>query len=97
MNSILDHVLVTLLLLAALVYACWSLGPKLLRARLLESLGRAFERSAALPGFGALGRRFRAAAERKQPRCGGCEGCPPAAPTSGAEIRVAVSKIGRRA
>lgn len=100
MNPFLDYLLVTLLLLTALVYAVWSLGPKLLRARLLLSLGRAFERGASIPGLGALGRRFLSAAERKQPGCGGCDGCAPALPVgqaSNAEILIPVGKIGRRA
>ena len=100
MSSMLDHLLVALLVLTALIYAAWSLGPKLLRARLLETLGVAFERGAALPGLGALGRRFRAAAERKQPGCGGgCDGCgsaSPAAAKQATEIKIPIGKIGRR-
>jgi hypothetical protein len=93
-NSVLDHLLVGMLLLASLCYAFWSLGPRLLRARLLEALAVAFAR---VPGLGPLGRRFSTAAAQKQGGCGGCDGCAPAPPAgSSTEVRIPVAKIGRR-
>jgi hypothetical protein len=98
MNAFLDDTLVAALLLASVFYALWALGPRVLRARMLETLGATFERGPRVLGCRALARRFQAAAAKKQAACGGCDGCEPAPgqASGGAEIKIPVSKIGRR-
>ena len=104
MNSILDNSLVGLALLVSAGYAVSSLGPRSLRQRLLAALSRLLVRA---PGFLGLGRMARwlaaASASKAQGACGGCDNCgseqaPAQKPDSRAlEVRVPVTKIGRRA
>jgi hypothetical protein len=82
MNTLLDDFLVGVVLLASVSYALYKLGPRNLRKRILTLLGRS------------------AGAGKAQGACGGCDNCGDAsiAPKSSpADIRIPVSKIGRRA
>jgi len=107
MNSILDDSLVGLALLVSAGYALSSLGPRSLRQRLLAALSRLLARA---PVFLRLGRMARwlavASAGKAQGACGGCDNCgseqAPAQKSStqdsrAPEVRVPVTKIGRRA
>jgi hypothetical protein len=101
MNSILDNSLVGLALLASVVYAVASLGPRSLRRRILGVLGRAAGRAPAFLGLGRMARRLEAASAAKaQGACGGCDNCgseaTPAPQAPKAEVRVPVARIGRR-
>ncbi len=97
MVTFLDDLTVGVLLLASILYAAYSLGPKTLRRRLLAALG------SALPG--SLSRRLQlAAAAKSADSCGGCESCGSAEKTAasesaaapGGEVRIPLSQIGKR-
>jgi hypothetical protein len=106
MNGILDGSLVCLALLLSVGYALLSLGPRSLRAKLLALLSRAAARVPAVLGLrGAAQRLSIAAAGKSQGACGGCDDCgtttagaaaSPTGDSPAAEVRVPVSKIGRR-
>jgi len=112
MHGIIDGVLVGAVLLASVVYATLSLGPRTLRRRVLAGTAALLGR---LPrGFGLADLALRlqsAAAAKASGSCGGCDNCgsapPPVAGGSGGsgsdagiaggtEIRVPVSTIGKR-
>ncbi|MGA2188337.1 MAG: DUF6587 family protein [Steroidobacteraceae bacterium] len=98
MQSFLDYLLVGLVLTASVVYVLFSLGPRSLRGRLLGGAAAVLRR---LPGMRALAQRLQAAAAVKaKAACGGCDNCgsesTPAAPSAGADVRIPVSKIGKR-
>jgi len=105
MHSLLDESLVGVLLLASVLYALFTLGPRALRARMMAGIAAGL---GALPGFlrlGALTQRLEAAATNVRASCGGCDSCAPAreagsdsqaAGTSKSEIAVPVDRIGRR-
>jgi hypothetical protein len=102
MNTVLDNFLVGVALLASVGYAFYKLGPRTLRKRILETLGRAM---AAAPAFLKLGRAARrlnaASAAKAQGACGGCDNCGTESSSepqpSPAEIKIPLAKIGRRA
>jgi hypothetical protein len=102
MSSVLDYLLVGLVLLASAGYAVLALGPRTLRPRFYAALSRALVRAPAWTGLGRLAQRSAIAANAKAAgACGGCGTCgsePGAADakTSG-EVRIAVTKIGKRA
>jgi len=97
MATFFDDLMVGVLLLASVLYAAYSLGPKVLRRR-LSTLGGSL-----LPG--RLGRRLQLTAAKAGGSCGGCESCgsaekPIASVAVGAkagEVRVPLSQITRRA
>ena len=102
MNAVLDNFLVGVLLLASVSYAVYKLGPRTLKRRILQTLSRA---TAAAPGFLKLGRVAQkldaASAAKVQGACGGCDNCGTESssepqPSSSAEIKIPVAKIGRR-
>ena len=103
MNAFLDDFLVGSALLAGFGYALCSLGPKSLRARLLNAAAALLSR---LPTAVARGgaRRLAAAAGRAKAACGGCDSCgsnaqsrPAADAGAGAsEVKIPLAKIGRR-
>jgi hypothetical protein len=80
MHGLLDEILVGGALLASIIYALFALGPRSWRRGLLG-------RAAAIKSAGA---------------CGGCDDCGSATPAAGSagsaepEVRIPVSKIGRR-
>jgi hypothetical protein len=103
MNSILDNSLVGLALLVSAGYAVSSLGPRSLRRRLLSALSRLLARAPVFLGLGRLAQWLGAASAGKaQGACGGCDNCgseqaPAQKQDSRAlEVRVPVTKIGRR-
>lgn len=101
MHRIFDDFLVGLLLLASMIYAAFALGPRPLRRHLLAGAA-ALLRLPANPTLRALAARLDAAGSIKaKGTCGGCDNCgpepPPAAPSSGPEFRIPLSKVGRRA
>jgi hypothetical protein len=105
MSRILDNTLVALALVASTGYAVASLGPRSLRRRLTAQLGRLAARAPAYLGLRRVARRFAAAAEKAPGACGGCDNCgsepapppdAPAGPATRTEIRVPVSRTGRR-
>jgi hypothetical protein len=87
MNTVLDDLLVGALLLASVGYAVYKLGPRTLRTRILAALGRS------------------PAAGKQDGACGGCDNCgsestapqSSASSNTSAEIKIPVTKIGRRA
>jgi hypothetical protein len=107
MNSILDNFLVGLALLVSAGYAVSSLGPRSLRQRLLAALSRLLARAPAFPGLGRMARWLAAASAGKaKGACGGCDNCgseqasvekSSTQDSRAAEVRVPVTKIGRRA
>ena len=107
MNSVLDILLVGLALLASAGYALLSLGPRSLRRRLLAGMSRLTARAPAFLGLQRASQRLAvAAAGKAHGACGGCDDCgsenAPATtaaeqPSPVAEIRIPVTKIGRRA
>jgi len=101
---ILDLAAVGIVLLASLVYAVYSLGPRTLRSRLLAGASALLLR---LPHFfpvRGLAQRLQAASAKGQDSCGGCGSCGSApsateASTEGGEtreIKVPFSSVGRR-
>ncbi|MGO8856332.1 MAG: DUF6587 family protein [Steroidobacteraceae bacterium] len=101
MRFFLDDLLVGLVLLASVVYAVFSLGPRSLRGRLLGGASAVLRRLPGFPGLHELAQRLDTAASIKaKGTCGGCGNCgseqPPTTPSSGPEVRIPVSKIGKR-
>jgi hypothetical protein len=99
MNHLLDNLLVGAVLLLSLGYAFARLGPRALRRRMLDGLGRMFASAPAVFGLGRIAQRLSAASGKAQGACGGCDNCgteSSASKVSG-EISVPVGKIGRRA
>jgi hypothetical protein len=107
MNSVLDSLLVGVALLMSAGYALLSLGPRSLRRRLLAAVSRLTARAPAFLGLRRVSHRLAvAAAGKAHGACGGCDDCgsdrapPPTAAAQEspvAEIRIPVTKIGRRA
>ncbi len=100
MHGIIDDVLVGLVLLASVVYAIFSLGPRTLRRRSLTGAAVALRRLPEFTGLRAITARLETAASVKaKGGCGGCGDCgsgSAAAPPPGSEIRISVSGIGKR-
>jgi hypothetical protein len=107
MNHWLDQSLVGLLLAASAGYALMTLGPKTLRKRILAGLSRLAARAPRMFGLSQWAQRLQAAAAAKpKGACGGCEDCGTVAGTGAgsasgaqstpAEIKIPLSKIGRR-
>jgi hypothetical protein len=107
MNHWLDQSLVGLLLAASAGYALMTLGPKTLRKRILAGLSRLAARAPRMFGLSQWAQRLQAAAAAKpKGACGGCEDCGTGAGTGAgsasgaqstpAEIKIPLSKIGRR-
>ena len=101
MNSILDNSLVGLALLASAGYAVSSLGPGALRRRMSGGLAALMSRAPAFLRLGRIARRFAAAATSEaHGACGGCGSCgseeSPKTQAPAADVRIPVSKIGRR-
>jgi hypothetical protein len=107
MNHWLDQSLVGLLLAASAGYALMTLGPKTLRKRMLMGVSRLAARAPRAFGLSQWAQQLQAAAAAKpKGACGGCEDCGTGAGTgtgtaSGArstpaEIKIPLSKIGRR-
>lgn len=96
MNTVLDVLVVSCILLAAGCYAFLSLAPRSWRARVLTFLGAL---AANIPGLSGVGGRLQAAAARSAAAaaCGGCGDCgssKPAGPPP--EINIPLSSLKRR-
>jgi hypothetical protein len=101
MNHRLDQALVGLLLVLAAGYALMSLGPRALRAALLARLSRVAARVPRIFGLSRWAQSLGAAAAAKpKGACGGCEDCgtgtTSSAQSTPSEIKIPMSKIGRR-
>jgi hypothetical protein len=101
MHSFLDDSLVGLVLLASVIYAVFSLGPRTLRRRLLAAASALLRRLPKFLGLHDVAVRLDTTASAKaKGACGGCDNCgseqSPAAPASGSEFRIPLSKIGKR-
>jgi hypothetical protein len=103
MHGLLDEILVGGALLASVIYAIFSLGPRSLRRGLLSRAAALLRSLPTMPGLRPLSRRLAAAAAIKSAgACGGCDDCGSATPAAGSagsadpEVRIPVSKIGRR-
>ena len=100
MKDILSNSLVGLALLASVGYAVMSLGPKSLRRALLAMLSG----WARVLGLTRLAERWAAVSAKTEGACGGCDNCgsEQTAPTSSSqpnsqgEVRVPLTKIGKR-
>jgi hypothetical protein len=101
MNHWLDQSLVGLLLAASAGYALMTLGPKTLRKRILAGMSRLAARAPRVFGLSRWAQQLHAAAAAKSKgACGGCEDCgsgaAPIAQSPLTEIKIPLSKIGRR-
>jgi hypothetical protein len=101
MNGILDNALVGLALIVSAAYAVLSFGPKSLRRRLFDALGRVTARSPAFLHLRRAAQWFAIASEQKaQAACGGCDSCGSEQAAALApprpEVKVPVANIGRR-
>ena len=100
MNALLDECLVGAVLLASLGYAVAKLGPTPWRKRILQALGQLLRSAPAFLKLGGVAQRLETASGKNQGACGSCDNCgteTSPAPQSSGEIKVPVSKIGRRA
>jgi hypothetical protein len=81
MSMLLGNILVGFAVAASLTYAVLSLGPRAWRRAIRSALG--FKSAAANASTGS---------------CGGCDGCgsEPASQSPSAEIKIPVTRIGRR-
>ena len=100
-NPVLDDILVAAALLASVVYALFSLGPKSVRRRALSYAAGWALRTPARLGLRGLGTRLGAAATKASGACGGCDSCgsdaaAPGTPTGDSDIKIPLSRIGRR-
>jgi hypothetical protein len=101
MHGILDDLLVGVVLLASVIYAAFSLGPRTLRRRLLVSAAALLRSLPRFSGLHEVALRLETAASTKaKGSCGGCDNCgsdqPPTAQNSPSEVKILPSKIGKR-
>jgi hypothetical protein len=100
MHGFLDDFLVGLALFASVIYAVFSLGPRTLRRRLLAAASALLRRLPKFLGRDVARRLDTAASTKANGACGGCDNCgseqSAAAPSSGSEFRIPLSKIGKR-
>jgi hypothetical protein len=102
MHRLLDEFLVGGALLASILYALVSLGPRTLKRGLAVRAAALIRRLPAMPGLRSLSRRLEtAAAVKATGGCGGCDDCgsAPAPESIGSaepEVRIPVSTIGKR-
>jgi len=98
----LDEFLVGGALLASILYALISLGPRSLKRGLAVRAAALLRSVPIMPGLRSLSRRLESAAAVKPTgACGGCDDCgsAPASKSSGSaepEVRIPVSTIGKR-
>jgi hypothetical protein len=109
MHSVLDDVLVAAVLLASVVYAAYSLGPKALRRRLLQGASTVLRKLPSALHLQSTAQRLEESSLKAGGSCGGCDNCESTKPASGSEssgaaaasgspseIRVPLSAIRRR-
>jgi hypothetical protein len=94
--SVLGNLLVALAVLASVLYAAATLGPKSWRARAFGALAAWVSRQPAWLGSRAIAQHLSVHSVRAG-GCGGCGDCGSAAPAkANADVRIPVAKIGRR-
>jgi hypothetical protein len=102
MHRLLDEFLVGGALLASIIYALFSLGPRTLKRGVAARAAALIPSLPKMPGLRSLSRRLEtAAAVKPTGACGGCDDCgsAPATESSGSaetEVRIPVSTIGKR-
>ena len=102
MHALLDEFLVGGALLASVLYALISLGPRTLKRGVAVRAAALIRSLPPMPGLRSLSRRLEtAAAVKPSAACGGCDDCgsAPAPESSGSaepEVRIPVSAIGKR-
>jgi hypothetical protein len=101
MHGLLDEFLVGGALLASIIYAIFALGPRNFKRGLLMRAAAWVRSVPTMPGLRSLSRRLETAADKPAGACGGCDDCGSATPTASAgsaepEVRIPISKIGRR-
>jgi hypothetical protein len=102
MHGLLDEFLVGGALLASILYALVSLGPRTLKRGVAVRAAALIRSLPKMPGLRSLSRRLETAAAAKPTgACGGCDDCgsAPASESSGSaepEVRIPVSTIGKR-
>ena len=109
MHSVLDNVLVGAVLLASVVYATYSLGPKALRRRLVQGSVAILRKLPSALHLQSAAQHLEASSLKTGGSCGGCNSCESAKPAPGTEataatvgsaasteIRVPVAAIRRR-
>jgi hypothetical protein len=109
MQSVLDDVLVGAVLLASVVYATYSLGPKALRQRLMRGGVTLLRKLPSALHLQSTAQRLEASSLKAGGSCGGCDSCESAKPaastqstvattgsTAPTEIRVPIAAIRRR-
>lgn len=89
MHGALDDVLVGGVLLASVVYATYSLGPKALRRRLLRGAGTLLRKLPSALHLRSAAQRLEASSLKAGGSCGGCDSCESAKPAAGSEAAVA--------
>jgi hypothetical protein len=106
MNGFLDDLLVGLVLLASTGYVLYSLGPKTLRLRLLVGMSVLLGRLPTRVGLRGVAERLAMMTKSTgKGACGGCGSCgsetldgtrPATTQPSTTEVRIPLSKVGRR-
>jgi hypothetical protein len=101
MHGFLDEALVAVVLVASFGYALFALGPRAIKQTLLARSAALLRLAPTKLRLQGLAARWEAAASNKAAgACGGCDNCgsEPAksAPGSAAEIKIPLSKIGKR-
>ena len=91
MHSVLDDVLVGAVLLASVVYAAYSLGPKALRRRLMQGAVTLLRKLPSALHLQSAAQRLEAASLKPGGSCGGCDSCESAKPAAGTESTVATA------
>jgi hypothetical protein len=88
MHSVLDEVLVGGVLLASVVYATYSLGPKALRRRLMRGAVTLLRKLPSALHLQSAAQRLEAASLKAGGSCGGCDSCESTKPAAGSESTV---------
>jgi hypothetical protein len=103
MHGLLDKFLVGGALLASIIYALFSLGPRTLKRGLLNRAAAWVRSVPTMPGLRSLSRGLETAAAIKPTgACGGCDDCgstttaPGSTGSAEPEVRIPVSTIGKR-
>jgi hypothetical protein len=98
MSGFLDVCLVGLVLLASAGYAILALGPRTWRPRVYASVSRLLSRAPGWLGLKGVAASLAAASSKSGGACGGCDTCgsETAAESPAPEVRISVSKIGKR-
>jgi hypothetical protein len=92
---VINEILVGLALLVSIGYAAMSLGPRSLRRSVLTAASRVLAHAPA-SGMRRAAERLASSADTKAPGCGGCDNCGSEQPANQTEVKIPVTKIGRR-